>query len=122
MDMTSSREPPIRRYLRQTTASRLTTAPDSEAAQEKFVQYFNDEQVPLEDRPESAIPKTDDENEAEEDGDSKKKGKSSKSEEAEVKKSARAKKGAKKVIPLAPSLDTLSRCIESDFILRIFFL
>jgi len=58
--------------------------------------------IPPEDRPESAIPKTDDEVEEEDDGKKKKKGgKKAKAGEGddEVKKPARGKKAAKKVSP-----------------------
>jgi hypothetical protein len=56
----------------------------SEPLQDKFKQYFEDEAIPDEDRPESAIPKSDDENadEKEEDG-------------AAGKKSKKGAKGAK---------------------------
>ncbi|KAH8089309.1 hypothetical protein HD553DRAFT_163268 [Filobasidium floriforme] len=80
-----------------------------EPLQDKFKQYFEDEAIPDEDRPESAIPKSDDENaeDKEEDGAAGKKGKkgakgakgkkAAGDTDADEKEEKKPKKGSKKV-------------------------
>ena len=71
----------------------LINSPDAQA---KFTQYFEDEEIPAEDLPESAIPKTEDEGAEEEDG--KKSKKDAKREKAAGdEEDEKPKKSAKKV-------------------------